>query len=113
MTSPPPSRARSSSRSRSGACFEEPGGFEEPEKLDPSGPDFSHDRDGPDEPQLNMAPGAAALAIFVVLRGLLPLLDTIVDVPRGLGAVLLLAAGASGAALMVAGAINIWRSWGM
>lgn len=60
-----------------------------------------------------MAPAAAALAIFTILRGLLPLLDAFVEVPTGLGAVLLLAAGASGVAFLVAGAVQIWRGWGM
>lgn len=100
-------------RSSSREAFEEPGGFESPDRLEPDGPDLTPDRDPEREPRISLAPAAAAFALFTVLRGLLPLLDTVVPVPRGLGAVLLLAAGASGVALLVAGTLQIWRAWGL
>lgn len=106
----PGRRGRSPSRD----AFEEPSGFEAPDRLDPGGPDLLPDRDqdrGGD--RLSLAPAAAALAIFTVLRGLLPFIELFVEVPRGVGAVLLLAAGASGLALVVVGAMQVWRGWGM
>lgn len=106
MTPPTPSRDPSS------AGFEEPGGFEPADRLDPSADAFEPDR-GDDGRRLSLAPAAAAFAAFALLRGLIPFLEVFVEVPRGVGAVLMLAAGLSGVALVVAGAVDIWRKWGM
>jgi hypothetical protein len=88
-------------------------GFEAPDRLEPDGPDLTPDRDEGSKPSISLAPAAAAFAVFTVLRGLLPFLDAFVSIPRGLGAVLLLAAGASGVALVVVGTLQIWRAWGL